>query len=111
MNMNLRELRLKPIIVAVLPIIILFLLISLWGVVEFLGAISGTAGGDNVSLLQTVVSRIVPFLVGLCILSIIPAILAGLYFSRRQKQEAWTVYDERSGKGDNSIVPEEVKGW
>ena len=111
MNSNIHELKKKQILVGSLPFIVLVLFVVLWGLVGFVDSYNGISSdtGGLFGIIQTITSRLVPFLVGLCVIAIVPSIFASLYFRRRQQQEAYNVYDIRSGLGENSVIPEEIK--
>ena len=115
MQSNIKEFKRKRILIPLLPFIILLTLIIFWGVIGLLASMNGPINNDNsngvISLLQTAVSRFIPLLIGICVIAIPSGIFGGIYYHRRLKQESWTEYDERSGKGGASEIPEEIKGW
>jgi hypothetical protein len=112
MSSNIRRFKRNKIIVAVLPILTLFLSVTLWGIISFIGmALGGSADSGFFKLISDLINLLLPLLIGLCVVFIPSGIFAAFYFNRKEKQEAWTEYDKRSGLGEGSIIPEELKNW
>ena len=60
---------------------------------------------------RNIVKLLLPILVTFSVLAIPIGLLMVISFIRSEKEATWTIYDKRSGQGENSIVPEEIKGW
>lgn len=92
------------------PFIILFLTIALWGLVS---VVRNTIGADSLSTFSSILNILIPIVIAASVIFIPVGIFIGMRYHR--KLQALTrddVYDERSGQGENSIVPQEIKkGW
>ncbi len=108
--MTIRKLKNMRVMSASIPFLLIFILATIWGIAAF-------SIGVNInfqeSLMVKVVTRLIPLLIGLSVVMIPSALFASYYFHSRIKQEEWNdnEYDTRSGKGKESIIPDEIKGW
>lgn len=113
-----RKYRLRGVLWLVIPTVSLVAIISAYVIVTVI--ITGPIGGDGSGLVENVsvaaavarLVRTVLSIIGLVsgILLILGVPLGIVYLVKRVPADGVT-FDERSGKGDASVVPEEIKGW
>lgn len=92
------------------PFVGLIAILIIYAIVAFVISSSGT--GTETSL---VIARIINVILGLlgivCVIGIIVGIPLGILFLGKKELAEGTKYDERSGKKEASVVPDEIKGW
>ena len=92
------------------PFVGLIAILIIYAIVAFVISSSGT--GTETSL---VIARIINVILGLlgivCVIGIIVGIPLGILFLGKKELAEGTKYDERSGKKEPSVVPDEIKGW
>lgn len=96
------------------PIVGLAIIFSAYAVAAYvisqLAGASGVGGGDIRSPIFLVVNIILGFLAIICVVGIIiGVIIAVILFNKKEFVSG--VFDERSGKGKDSVIPDEIKGW
>ncbi|MFA6322029.1 MAG: hypothetical protein WCX71_00960 [Candidatus Buchananbacteria bacterium] len=69
-----------------------------------------TPAGEMRSEILNIINVVLGLIGILSIIGIIVGIPLGLVFLNK-KELATGIFDERSGQGKNSVVPEEIKGW
>lgn len=100
----------------ILPVATLVATLLAWAVLIFVARTSPSAAGSagDADLKQTVIN-ILNLILGLVALVAVIGILVlvplGIVFLNKKTILSDTGYDERSGKGDASIVPPEIHGW
>lgn len=101
------------------PIIGLVAIFVLYAIASFIFASMGVASeasqGDSASL-AVIIKSIISIILGLsgilCVIGILIGIPLGIiYIFKKDNVTENTPYDERSGKGKSSVIPDEIKGW
>ncbi len=106
----LKKLNKRKNIYLIAPVVSFFVILSLYGVVYFVGRTLGVS--NQSSTLLSVLNMLIPIFLALLVLFIPVGIVLGLNIGRKMRKIKNTdEYDERSGEGENSIIPEEIKGW
>ncbi len=93
------------------PVIILILATSLWGIVAIVNTTIEGSSDSGLSVFSTVLSVIMPLVIAASIILLLPGILFSIRRFKKSKRILVRDFDERSGRGDESTVPEEIKGW
>ncbi len=98
----------------ILPTISLVILLAGFAIFSFVSAsIAGATGSDSVTLAGTIgglVNLCVGLLGILIVIALIVGIPVGIYFLAKPAPVTGP-YDKRSGKGEASTVPAEIRGW
>lgn len=92
------------------PIVGLIALIIINGIVSFFVGSTG-ADPESLSITVNIVRVILAFLGLICVIGILVGIPVGIIYLNKKEIAKDIKYDERSGKKEASIVPEEIKGW
>lgn len=105
------------------PIIGNAIVMLLWAIISFLATRSdaglASAGASAISLgnsgTRTIVMSSISVFLGLigvvCSLGMVVGIPLGIVFLCKKEMGSNTPHDDRSGKGDASVVPDEIQGW
>lgn len=67
--------------------------------------------GDTRQTVARIINVALGFLGILCVLAIFICVPLGIIFLVKKDYDPKVKYDERSGKGKGSVVPDEIKGW
>jgi hypothetical protein len=106
--------KLAGVLCLVLPLMSLVILMAGYAMVSFvMASIADANGSSSVTLAGTIgsVMSLVMGLLGMVIvIALIVGIPLGIYFLA-QPAPLVGAFDKRSGKGETSIVPEEIRGW
>lgn len=92
------------------PFVGLIITLLLYGIATFI-LTGGSAPADSSSIAARIISVILGFVGIVCVIGILVGIPLGIMFLKKKEIVPGMKYDERSGKGEASIVPEEIKGW
>ncbi len=94
-----------------LPPIMLVVILAAYAMLSFVAAQSGSGYGSDSAVAVFGLMRIVMGLGGMvCCLGFLVGLPLGIYLLCKQ-EPLEGVYDKRSGKGEASTVPAEIKGW
>ena len=88
------------------PIVMLILTLVVFGIVSF---ISNSMGASEVAL--SVIKVTLGFVGIISVIGIMIGIPLGIVFFAKKEMVEGAPFDERSGKGDFSEIPNEIKGW
>lgn len=79
----------------------------------FFGIVKALLGlGETQTMLISIINVILGLLGLICVAGIIIGIPLGIhYLKKEEKQDVNKKFDQRSGKGKDSVVPLEIKGW
>lgn len=72
--------------------------------------LSGYSVPSSSLAVQSILPYIFGFLAIILIIILLPFIILGIIFLKK-KEPSLRMVDERSGKGNLSVIPEEIKGW
>ncbi len=96
-----------------LPFLTLVATLFIWAIVIFISRTTNPSG-DSVTLGTTVI-KIINLILGLVallgVIGIFVFVPLGIVFLNKKTIAPDSHYDERSGKGDASVVPPEIEGW
>ncbi len=91
------------------PVIGMIVILFIYVIVSFVG---NTAGIDTESsVAMNIIKIILGFLGLICCIGIIVGIPLGIMFLNKRELTNNAMYDERSGNGDASIIPNKINGW
>ena len=103
--------KLMGVLCIVLPPIILVVLMAMYAMASCISAQSGGGTGSDGAFMLGNIMRLLMGLGGiLCILGMFVGIPVGIYLLA-QPTPITGAFDKRSGKGEASTVPAEIKGW
>ncbi|MBP9748711.1 hypothetical protein KBD18_00750 [Patescibacteria group bacterium] len=68
-------------------------------------------GGQTASVVLSVTNVLLGFIGIVSLVALVVGIPLGIIFLRKKEWVEGTVYDTRSGKGKDSIIPPEIKAW
>jgi len=92
------------------PFVGLIATLTIYAIVSFV--ISSSGAGTETSLVAAQIIRAVLGLFGIvCVIGIMVGIPLGIIFLAKKELVEGAKYDERSGKKEASVVPEEIRGW
>ncbi len=92
------------------PFVGLIATLLIYSIVSFiLNSAGATTETPNVA--SAIIMVILGFVGIICIIGILVGIPLGIIYLNKKEIIAGMKYDERSGKGEASVVPEEIKGW
>lgn len=93
------------------PFVGLIAVLMIYAIVAFtINSIAG-AGAESPSIAANIIKVVLGLLGIICIIGILVGIPLGIVFLNKKELIEGANYDERSGKKDASVVPEEIKGW
>lgn len=92
------------------PFVGLIAVLMIYAIVSF---VVGSAGADpeSSSIATNLIRIILGFLGIICVIGILVGIPLGIIYLNKKELADGENYDERSGKKEASVVPEEIKGW
>ncbi len=92
------------------PIILVVLVIISWAALNFAVHSLGAAT-PQIQIIARIINALLGLLGGLSLIVFLFGFQIGIIMLFKRELAPGTPYDERSGKGDSSTVPEEIKGW
>jgi len=99
--------KIKGILWLTLPIVTLAIIMASWAIIKFITLQSAFTNYTAISILNIILS-----LLGIvAVLGLIVGIPLGIIYLAKKELNPNVQYDERSGKGDASEIPAEIKGW
>lgn len=96
-------------IAALGPITVVFLIVSIWGALNFLNELSQSSG--SLKVITDIFGLIIPIIIALAVLAIPIGIILAFRYNNKRNQITLVNYDQRSGQGYNSVVPDEIRKW
>src|SRR3989338_2618991 len=92
------------------PFVGLIAVLMIYAIAAF---IISSAGADtqSPSIAANIIRVILGFLGIICVIGILVGIPLGIIYLNKKELTEGAKYDERSGKKEASVVPEEIKGW
>lgn len=100
-----------------IPLAMLPFILAVYKVASFVGAqtataqMSGLAPTNSVAAWLSILRVVLGFAGIVAVVGIIVGIPVGIIYLAKHVFVPGTKFDERSGKGEASVVPEEIKGW
>ena len=92
------------------PFVGLIATLVIFGIISF-ALNSAGATTESPSVVSAIIRVILGFVGIVCVIGILVGIPLGIIYLNKKEIVTGMKYDERSGKGEASVVPEEIKGW
>jgi uncharacterized protein with PQ loop repeat len=93
------------------PFVGIIAVLMIYVIVAFVINASAGAVSESPSIVVNIINVILGFLGIICVIGILVGIPLGIVFLNKKELAEGAKYDERSGKKEASVVPEEIKGW
>lgn len=93
------------------PFVGLIAILVIYAIVAFVINASVGAGAESPSIVANIINVILGLLGIICVIGILVGIPLGIIYLNKKELVEGAKYDERSGKKEASVVPEEIKGW
>jgi len=93
------------------PFVGLIAVLMIYAIVTFVINASAGTGAESPSIAASLINVILGFLGIICVIGILVGIPLSIVFLSKKELVEGAKYDERSGKKEASVVPEEIKGW
>lgn len=93
------------------PFVGLIAVLMIYAIVAFIINSAAGAGAESPSIAANIINVVLGFLGIICVIGILVGIPLGIIYLNKKELAEGAKYDERSGKKEASVVPEEIKGW
>lgn len=97
-------------VLVITPFAGLVAILSVFALLRFIASSSGVMGEDPATLLR-IINVALSFLGIVFVIWVFVGVPIGIVYLSKRAPADGTPYDERSGRGDESIPPDEIKGW
>lgn len=88
----------------------LVVILTMYAIIDFVFK-SMTAAGQNITMGENIIKVVTGFVGLFSIVLIIVGIGRAIYLLTRKEAIDISNYDQRSGKGSASVIPDEIRGW
>ena len=92
------------------PFVGLMTILIIYAIVAFIVGFA-ESGAESPSMAGNIINAILGFLGIICIVGVLVGTPLGIIYLNKKELTEGAKYDERSGKKEASVVPEEIKGW
>lgn len=93
------------------PFLGLITVLLIYSISNFIINSVSNSGTSDISPAASFIKVILGLLGLLCVIAIVICVPLGIVYLNKKELVDGTKYDERSGLGNKSIVPKEIKGW
>jgi hypothetical protein len=92
------------------PFVGLIATLAIYGITNFI-LNSTTTTTETPNIAASIIKLVLGFVGIICVFGILTGIPLSIIYLRKKEVTPGVKYDERSGKGEASVVPAEIKGW